>query len=164
MGSLHAISLRRGNRDARSLAVYFFLAAVCSFFGAYPFGFAMNHYMFGRIWEGVPFGVDATDNKTQLLFAYLLFVTLAGKGSFSKGVLGRDIYSPRALGWFGAAAFGIMLGVYLIPHSIQFTPKLTQAVSYSFLSLIVLLYAVGWIRLRRSQSLAGQSAKGKHRR
>ena len=164
MGFLYAMPLIRGNQNGRPMALYFFLAALCAFFGGYPFGFAMNHYAFGTVWEGVPFGTDATDNKTQLLFAYLLFMILAGIGSLFKGRLGRDIYLPKTLGWFGVGAFGLMLAIYLIPHSIQFTPGLTYTVCYSFIGLMVLLYAVGWTRTRLAQSRADRSVKGKQRK
>jgi len=164
MGFLHAMPLIRGSHNARPMALYFFLAALCTFFGGYPVGFAMNHYDFGTVWEGVPFGTDATDNKTQLLFAYLLFMILAGIGSLFKGRLGRDIYPPKALGWFGVGAFGLMLAIYLIPHSIQFTPGLTYTVCYSFIGLMALLYGVGWIRTRLVRSRVNRSAKGKQRK
>jgi hypothetical protein len=164
MGFLHAIPVIRGSHNPRPMALYFFLTALCAFLGGYPIGFAMNHYDFGTIWEGVPFGTDATDNKTQLLFAYLLFMTAASIGSLSRGRLGRDIYPPVALGWFGIGAFGLMLAIYLIPHSIQFTPELTRAVCYSFLGVVALLYAVGWILTRFARSRANRSAKGKQRK
>lgn len=165
LGSLYAISLIRGRQNARPMATCFFLAALSAFLGGYPFGFAMNHYAFGTIWEGVPFGTDATDNKTQLLFAYLLFITLAGIGSLSKGELGRDIYPPKGLGWFGVGTFGLMLSIYLIPHSIQFTPELTYTVCYSFLGVVALLYAAGWIRTRLLTTQTGSSSKkGKRRK
>jgi hypothetical protein len=159
MGFLYAMPLIRGNQSGRPMASYFFLAALCAFLGGYPFGFAMNHYAFGTVWEGVPFGTDATDNKTQLLFAYLLFMTLASIGSFSEGRLGRNIYPPKALGWFGVGAFGLMLAMYLIPHSIQFSPGLTYTVCYFSLVVMVLLYAVGWIRTRLVRSRANRPAK-----
>ena len=164
MGFLHAMPLIRGSGNARLMSTYFFLAAVSAFLGGYPFGVAMNHYFFDTTWEGVPFGTDATDNKTQLLFAYLLFMSLASIGSLSKNRLGRDIYPPKALGWFGVGAFGLMLAIYLIPHSIQFTPGLTYTVCYSFIGLMVLLYAVGWIHTRPARSRADRPAKGKQRK
>jgi len=157
LGFFHTVPLVKGSYNVRPMAVCFFLAALFAFLGGYPLGFAMNHYAFGTIWEGVPFGTDATDNKTQLLFAYLLFMTLASVGSLSNNKLGRNIYSPRTLGYFGVGAFGLMLAIYLIPHSIQFTPELTYTVCYSFIGLMVLLYAFGWIRTRFVRERGGQS-------
>ncbi|UCE24236.1 MAG: hypothetical protein JSU74_13245, partial [Candidatus Zixiibacteriota bacterium] len=81
LGTTHSFSLVKGGTNVKPLAKYSCLAALCAFLGGYPFGIPMNWYAFGGLWEGVPFGTDATDNKTQLLFVYLLFVTLATLGS-----------------------------------------------------------------------------------
>ncbi len=150
-GLLHSIPLLRGSRNARPMAVAFFLAAACAFLGGYPFGFPMNYFAFDTVWEGVPFGTDATDNKTQLLFLYLLFASLSSIGSLSKGRWGRDLWSLRGLGWFGAGGFVLMLAIYSVPHSIQFSPTLTRVVCYSFISFLIVLYVAGRIRTRRSR-------------
>ncbi|MFQ6007894.1 MAG: hypothetical protein ACE5K8_02985 [Candidatus Zixiibacteriota bacterium] len=146
LGFLNAIPLVRGKMNARPLSVCFFLATIAALVGGYVFGVAMNHYAFGTVWEGVPFGTDVTDNKTQNLFVYMLYMFLISIGSFSKGKVGHDLYPPRVLGWFGLAAFVFMLAVYLIPHSIRFSPSLTETVSYSFIGMVVLLYGFGWFR------------------
>jgi hypothetical protein len=131
------------------MARYFAIAATTVFLGGYLFGFAMNYFAFGTIWEGVPFGTDATDNKTQILLLYLLFLTLASLGSLTGGKRGRDLYSPRTRGWFGVGAFLLMLLVYFVPHSTQFSPGLTYVVGYSFAALMVLLYLLGYYRTRK---------------
>ena len=148
MGSLHGIDLIRAGGSVRPMAKAYFWAVVVTFLGGYPFGFAMNWYTFGTVWEGVPFGTDATDNKTQLLFVYLLMVMLAGLGSLTKGRLGRNVYRPRALGRLGALGFVVMLAIYLVPHSIQFSPGLTRTVCWSFIGLVAAVYLIGWWRSR----------------
>ncbi len=155
MALLYSFKLLSGSTDVRPLALFTFLAMLASFLGGYPFGFAMNFYAFDVVWEGVPFGTDATDNKTQLLFVYLLFLTLATLGSLRKGEPGRHLYSPKALGWFGVTAFVLMVAIYLIPHSIQFSVGLTRTVCYSFIGLVALLYLIGL--LSRSKSRGEQS-------
>ncbi len=155
MGFLHAVTVVGKNTGTRPMAIYFFLATLCTFLGCYPLGMAMNHYAFDTTWEGVPFGTDATDNKTQLLFAYLLYLVLAGIGSLTGNKLGRDIYSSRVLGWLGVGALPLVLFIYLIPHSIQFSPALTYTVCYSFIGLLVLLYTVGLVRQRLSAHRSG---------
>jgi hypothetical protein len=145
LGFLHALGLVRGGGNPRPMAAMYFWAAVCTFLGGYPLGFAMNHYAFGTIWEGVPFGTDATDNKTQLLFVALLFMVLSSLGSLTKGRFGRDLFSPKSLGYFGIGVFALKLGIYLIPHSIQFSRGLTHGVCYSFIDLIALIFVAGLI-------------------
>ncbi len=148
MAFLHSLKLLSGGSDARPMARYTFLAVVASFLGGYPWGIAMNYFAFGGLWEGVPFGTDATDNKTQLLFLYLVMVWLVSLGSLTKGKY-RDLYSPKTLGWFGVVSFVLMIAIYLIPHSIQFSPGLTYSVCYGFIGLIALIYVVGLIRSKR---------------
>ena len=152
MAALSALPLLAGKSDVRPMAVWFLAAAVCAFVGGYPLGFAMNWYAFGGIWEGVPFGTDATDNKTQILFIYVLFVTLAAIGSLSRGKVGRDIFSPRTLGWLGLAGFLLQISIYLIPHSIQFSAGLTYAVCYGYTALVVLVYMLGRVGSRTKAS------------
>lgn len=149
MAAIRAVPLTRGEGRVHDMARCMFMAAVFAFFGGYPFGWAMNWYAFGVVWEGVPFGTDATDNKTQLLFLYLVFVTLSSMGSLTRGRLGHDLFSKRTLGRLGIGALILMLLIYLIPHSIQFSPALTYTVCYSFIGLLILVYLIGLLRTRR---------------
>ena len=159
---IHAFGLIRTGADAHLMSRNFLLATLFAFLGGCcPFGFAMNWYAFGTIWEGVPFGTDATDNKTQLIFVYLVYMVLASFGSLTRGRWGRDLFSPGVLGWFGVSAFVLMIAIYLIPHSIQFTPDLTHAVCYSFIGLVGLLYVFGLVWGRgKSRRLKWLSASG----
>lgn len=149
LATTSSFSLIRRGSDVKPLAKFVFLAALFAFLGGYPFGIPMNYYAFNGSWEGVPFGTDATDNKTQLLFVYLLFLSLATWGSL-KGKPNRDIYSPKALGWFGLGSFAVMLFIYLIPHSIQFSPVLTYTFCYSWIGVVVLLYGIGRFKSART--------------
>ncbi|MEW5796726.1 MAG: hypothetical protein AB1772_10255 [Candidatus Zixiibacteriota bacterium] len=151
MATIHAIPIIRGGAEIRPMAVYLFWAAVFCFIGGYPLGIPMNYYAFNGYWEGVPFGTDATDNKTQLLWIYLAFASLSTLGSLSRGKVGRDSFAPRTLGWIGLGTFLVMLFIYLIPHSIQFSQRFTYAFCYTWIALVAALYLAGW---RRSRSVA----------
>jgi len=140
LGTIDAIELISRGSDPAPMTRAYLWAVVCTFVGGYPFGWAMNWYTFGTIWEGVPFGTDATDNKTQLLFVYLVFILLLGLAR-------RRLYSPRALGIWGVTGLIVMLAIYLIPHSIQFTPGLTIAVCWSWIGFVALLYGLSWLRV-----------------
>ncbi|MBK7140558.1 MAG: hypothetical protein IPH75_00595 [bacterium] len=148
MAALHALSVIRGSEAPQEMLRYLLWSAVLTFIGGYPFGFAMNWYAFGGLWEGVPFGTDATDNKTQLLFVYQLFAVLIGLRSLTGGKMGRDIFSARTLGWYGLGMLAVMLFIYLIPHSIQFSKELTYAFCYGFIGFWALVYLYGWLRSR----------------
>ena len=155
IASVNSVALVRGSTDTRPAARYFLVAAICAFLGCYPFGIPMNWYAFGVSWEGVPFGTDATDNKTQLLFVYLLFMVLAMWRSVTNGKMGRDIFTPKALGWFGIFAFVNMLAIYLIPHSIQFSAALTYSVCYTYIGLFALVYLIGLVNVRKTAAQSG---------
>ncbi len=147
LATANAIPLiREKTDDARPLAVCMFWAVVFTFLGCYPFGIPMNWFAFGATWEGVPFGTDATDNKTQLLFVYLLFVMLTGLGSLTKGRFGCDLYAPKTLGWLGISSAAFLLFIYLIPHSIQFSAAVTYSVCYSVIGLTVVAYLFSFMR------------------
>lgn len=150
MAALHSLSVIRGTVAPGTMLKYLFASAVMTLIGGYPFGFAMNWYAFGGIWEGVPFGTDATDNKTQLLFVYQLFAVLIGVHSLTNGRRGRDLFGPKTLGWFGLGMFAVMLFIYLIPHSIQFSKELTYAFCYGFIGFWALVYLYGWFRSRKA--------------
>jgi len=150
LATVSAISLIGGGGNVRPMTRYLLWATVFCFLGGYPFGIPMNYYAFDVFWEGVPFGTDATDNKTQLLFVYLLFTTLSGLGTLTGGRFGRDIYTERTLSWVGLSSFAVMLFIYLIPHSIQFSAGLTYAFCYSWIATVALLYLTGYMRASRT--------------
>jgi len=143
MAAVHALRIIGGSTEVKPMAKFLFWATIFCFIGGYPLGIPMNHYAFGSLWEGVPFGTDATDNKTQLLFVYLLVATLSSLGSLSRGRIGRDLFSSRTLGWIGLGTFAVMLFIYLIPHSIQFTPRFTYAFCYTWIGIVAALYVFG---------------------
>ncbi|MCX6833882.1 MAG: hypothetical protein NTW07_01915, partial [candidate division Zixibacteria bacterium] len=148
LATVHAVRVIGGHDALGSMARCLALAVVCCFIGGYPLGWSMNHFAFNGLWEGVPFGTDATDNKTQLLLIYLLFAALATLGSLSRGRFGRDLFAPRTLGWIGLGTFGVMLFIYLIPHSIQFSARFTYAFCYTWIAVVVALYVWGLLRSR----------------
>jgi hypothetical protein len=130
-------------------------ATVAVFFGGYPFGWAMNHFAFGTIWEGIPFGWDFTDNKTQIVFLYLVFLNLSMLGTLYKNRFGGNHFSDKTLGRLAIIGFALVLTIYIIPHSIQFTIAGTALFSYGLTAVIVGLYTWGltrrqkWTRLNR---------------
>ena len=146
MGTINSFSLITGKGEVKNIAPYFLWATIFAFIGCYFFGVAMNWYAFGSFWEGVPFGTDATDNKTQLLFVYLLFTTLSMLGTLIKHKDESNIFSSKTLGWMGIISFLVMLFIYLIPHSIQFSKGLTYGFCYSFIGLVALIYIIGLIK------------------
>lgn len=150
LATVFGLGVLFGTTNPRVPLIFVSMAGLFTLVGGYPFGFAMNWYAFGTIWEGVPFGTDATDNKTQILLVYFLLVALSGLGTISKGKCGRDVFGTTALSAMAVLSFLVMLGIYLIPHSIQFSPDTTYTVCYSTIAFCALVYLFGFFTSRRA--------------
>jgi hypothetical protein len=88
--------------NPRKLAVW---TAVLLFIGGFILGPLMQQFAFGKLWTGIPFGTDMTDNKTLIAMIAWVAAVIAGR----KGKAAR--------GWVLAASI-ILLVVYSIPHSL----------------------------------------------
>lgn len=150
LATVFGIGVLFGSVRLRVPLLFILLAGLFTLLGGYPFGFAMNWYAFGTIWEGVPFGTDATDNKTQILLVYFLLVIFSGLGTNTKQKYGRDVFGKSGLAVMTVLSFFVMMGIYLTPHSIQFSPTTVYAVCYSLIALCALIYLVGYLRSRRA--------------
>jgi hypothetical protein len=138
-----AIGVLSGHARLLPMARNFLWATLAVFFGGYPFGWAMNYFAFGTIWEGIPFGWDFTDNKTQIVLLYLVFLNLSTLGTLSKNRLGSDNFRSRPLAWLGLLGFVLVMAIYIVPHSIQFSIPVTALFSYGLTAAIVILYIWG---------------------
>jgi hypothetical protein len=75
------------------------------FVGGFPLGFLMNHFAFGELWGGFPYGNDITDNKTLIAFiGWALAFYMIKKNA-----------QPKL---FAVLAAILMIIVYSIPHSV----------------------------------------------
>jgi hypothetical protein len=94
--------LRPGAPQARGLILG---SMALLLIGGLLLGPVVQKYAFGVYWTGWPFGSDLTDNKTlAALLAWLPATILA--------VRGRATRISVVLGWL------VMMGVFLIPHSL----------------------------------------------
>lgn len=147
--TIYSVSLLGQGSEIKPVAQWIMWSVIVCFLGGYPFGFAMNWYAFGGIWEGIPFGTDATDNKTQILFVYIFFAMLSMWGSL-KGKPEKDLFSKKSIGWIGIGSFIVLLITYLIPHSTQFSKEITYIVCYSYTIIIILIYSLALFRKRKA--------------
>ncbi len=146
LGFFDAVRIVFGAPAVKSMGWNFLLALLSVFIGGYPLGWAMNYYAFGTMWEGIPFGWDFTDNKTQIVLFYLVFLVLSMPGAFRKDNIDANNFSRRVLGWLGILGFALVVSIYIIPHSIQFSIPITALFAYGLTALIVGLYLLGLIR------------------
>jgi hypothetical protein len=94
-------ALTKGSKTFR-LAVW---TTILLFFGGLFFGAIMQKFAFDAYWTGWPFGHDLTDNKTLIAFLFWLIA------------LWRTASHRSSRGWVIAASV-VMLGIWLIPHSV----------------------------------------------
>ena len=78
------------------------ITLIIVFIGGMILGPVVQKYAFGDFWTGFPFGIDLTDNKTLIAFIFWLLAFILMKKSR----------------WWVILAAGVMLIVYLIPHSV----------------------------------------------
>lgn len=77
--------------------------------GGLMLGPLVQRAAFGALWTGWPYGTDLTDNKTAIaVLAWLPATIVAWRGR-------RDLRWPVILGWI------VMMGVFLVPHSMRGT-------------------------------------------
>jgi hypothetical protein len=113
-----AVDLKRGKGALIKSVKYCGMTVALMFVGFVPFGWAMNYFAFGVLWEAFPFGRDVTDNKSQIMFLFwlvtlvLVWGTLLGKGE-QKNLISARGYSTLVIVSFIATM--IILGV---PHSL----------------------------------------------
>jgi hypothetical protein len=81
--------------------------------------------------------------KTQIVLLYLLFLNLSSLGILSRNRLGTNNFRDKTLGWLGLLGFILVLAIYIVPHSIQFSIPVTALFSYGLTAVIVILYISG---------------------
>ena len=94
------------------------LAMICVFIGGWPLGFILNYQRFGPVWEGFPFGLDITDNKTQIIFLFWLTAMILVRGSFFGKGEQFDTLGDRGFAWAMVTCFIVSMFLYLVPHSL----------------------------------------------
>jgi hypothetical protein len=96
-------ALRTGRQGGGGLVV---VAMVLLGVGGLFLGPVVQKFAFGAFWTGWPFGHDLTDNKTLIAVLAWLPATVAA-------LAGRRLRALVLVGWF------VMMGVFLIPHSLR---------------------------------------------
>ena len=89
-----------------------------TFLGGVPLGFVLNRQRFGPIWEAFPFGIDITDNKTQLIIIFWIIIAAMSWKSFACRRTGRDLAGPGVFATAVIVASVLSLILYLVPHSL----------------------------------------------
>jgi hypothetical protein len=113
-----AIELKRGTgtlkRSVRLCGITVFLL----FLGFFPFGWAMNYFAFGVLWEAFPFGRDVTDNKSQIMILFWLVALFLVKGTLWGKGDSRNLVSGSGYANWVFVSFIATLLILAIPHSL----------------------------------------------
>jgi hypothetical protein len=114
-----AIDLKRRKITLEKSVRFCAVTLLLLFIGFFPFGWAMNYFAFGVLWEAFPFGTDVTDNKSQIMFAFWLVTMFLVKGTlFGKGAQ-RNLVSDRRYSTMVIVSFiATILIIMAIPHSL----------------------------------------------
>ena len=113
-----AIELKKGKTTLKKSVKLCAVTLLFLFIGFFPFGWAMNYFAFGVLWEAFPFGRDVTDNKSQIMFLFWLFTLFMVKGTlWGKGET-KNLVSGRSYSTLVIVSFVATLLILAIPHSL----------------------------------------------
>ncbi len=118
MSFLAAIEVLRGREDKKNAVRAARWVLVTTFVGGWPLGLLLNYQTFGPLWEGIPFGYDVTDNKTQVIFILWLASMLLAWGSFLGRGEEKDRLGRKSFALSIVACFVVSLALFILPHSI----------------------------------------------
>lgn len=108
IGVRAALAAVLGRPEARR---YAWVAVVGIAIGGLVLGPIVQEHAFGAYWTGWPFGSDLTDNKTLgMWLAWVAAVAVWRR---------RPDPADRLARWTTVAAALVMVGVYLVPHSLR---------------------------------------------
>jgi hypothetical protein len=89
------------------------------FIGGFPLGILVTRRALGGLgWGGFPLGNDMTDTKTLVIFLFWLILLILGKGSVFQKNAEKNLVKPATYGKLALVGFILLLGLYLIPHSL----------------------------------------------
>lgn len=113
-----AIDLKKGETSLPRSVRLCGVTLLFLFIGFFPFGWAMNYYAFGVLWEAFPFGKDVTDNKSQIMFLFWVVTLLTVKGTLwgkgeHKNPVSAEKYSTLVI-----VSFIATIVILAIPHSL----------------------------------------------
>ncbi len=113
-----AIDLKKGKTTLKRSVQLCTITLLLLFIGFFPFGWAMNYFAFGVLWEAFPFGSDVTDNKSQIMFLFWLFTLLMVKGTLWGKREHKSFLSDRGYSTLVIVSFVVSIIILAIPHSL----------------------------------------------
>jgi len=115
---LSAIDLKKGRATLRNSVKLCAGTILLLFIGFFPFGWAMNYFAFGVLWEAFPFGWDVTDDKSQIMLLFWLFTLFTVKGTLLGKGERKNLVSDRGFVTWVIVSFIATILILGIPHSL----------------------------------------------
>ena len=113
-----AIDLKRGKGSLKRSVRLCLATLILLFVGFIPFGWAMNYFAFGVLWEAFPFGRDVTDNKSQIMFLFWLVTLITVKGTLWGKGEGKNLITHRGYSTLVIVSFVATMIILAVPHSL----------------------------------------------
>jgi hypothetical protein len=113
-----AIDLKRGKGTLKRSVRLCGATLLLLFIGFFPFGWAMNYFAFGVLWEAFPFGRDVTDNKSQIMFLFWLVTLVMVKGTLWGKGEGKNLITDRGYSTLVIVSFVVTMIILAVPHSL----------------------------------------------
>jgi hypothetical protein len=113
-----AVDMKRGKGTLAKSVKYCAITLLLLFIGFFPFGWAMNYFAFGVLWEAFPFGRDVTDNKSQIMFLFWLVTLIMVKGTLWGKGEDKNLISGRAYSTLVIVSFVATMIILAVPHSL----------------------------------------------
>jgi hypothetical protein len=113
-----AIDLKRGTGTLRKSVKLCGVTVFLLFLGFFPFGWAMNYFAFGVLWEAFPFGRDVTDNKSQIMILFWLVTLFLVKGTLWGRGERKNLVSDGGYSTLVIISFVATVIILAIPHSL----------------------------------------------
>ncbi len=113
-----AVDMKRGRGTLGKSVKYCAITLLLLFIGFFPFGWAMNYFAFGVLWEAFPFGRDVTDNKSQIMFLFWLITLIMVKGTFWGKSESKNLVTGRVYSTLVIVSFVATMIILAVPHSL----------------------------------------------
>jgi len=113
-----AVDLKTGRGTLVKSVKYCAITLLLLFIGFFPFGWAMNYFAFGVLWEAFPFGRDVTDNKSQIMFLFWLVTLIMVKGTLWGKGEDKNLITGRGYSTLVIVSFVATMIILAVPHSL----------------------------------------------
>jgi len=138
MGAFGSIRNITGKEGEETLGKMFLAATVFTILAVFILGILNRVQLTGNGWQGVPWGINLSDNLKQILVLYLVFMTLSSELIKTRAGQIRTVFAKTTFGYLGTISFFMMITALLLPMFVAPDYEHISIVFYAFLTLLVI--------------------------